>query len=171
MGTPKYAREWNEERKSRKLPVIPAKWEFTWGGRTCGRWYNPLCKDPAKTNSRMYRSKGVSWSEKGEILKEVDIYQNDKFYESKSEPGSSYIEMLHITYDYKLAAEGENPWECQIFDGPRRGMHSLEEAEKILKEWGLSRLNYEKVAKESKQGKGASETNTSAPQQKKTEGE
>jgi hypothetical protein len=84
------------------------------------------------------------------LHQEYDHYYSGKKYSSKFEQNGLDWESLTIRYDYVAAGEGKNPWQCSISCGPHfpeisqsvkmLGEVTFEEAEAILKEWGIGRL-------------------------------
>jgi hypothetical protein len=82
----------------------------------------------------------------GELWREDDFYQSGKqCHLMGSDPGQLNPEELTITYNFKEARAGKAPWHCRVNGGShyassKDGEVTLEEAEAILKEWGLKRL-------------------------------
>ncbi len=144
-------REYNEERKARQVPIIPDDWNGR-GGYLEADWANPAKANPKTTENPMHAMKYLSVDPRRNLHQEYDYYYSGKKFPSKSEPDSFVSECLTVRYDYNAARAGKNPWRCDVSCGPhyrdtfradeRSGEVTFEEAEAILKEWGISRLNY-----------------------------
>jgi hypothetical protein len=143
-------RAYNDERRSRRIPIIPSHW--TGHGIGEGHWGNPAFSDPSTTSNPMHARKEVFFESVRNLHREFDYYYSGRKYPSKIKSGSLDWEELTICYDYVAAREGKNPWQCTVSCGPHfpeinrsgkmQGEVTLEEAEAILKEWRISRLNY-----------------------------
>ncbi len=139
----------NNQRRSHRLPVIPTNWIGS-GTDDCANWTNPALADPKTEHLPMHASKYTVADKLGRLTQEFDYYYSGRQYPSLSEPNSMERERLTIEYDFEAERAGNNPWRCDVSCGPHyrsgsnmdNGQVSLEEAEAILKEWGLSRLNY-----------------------------
>jgi hypothetical protein len=135
----KYGREHNDKRKKRLIPIIPDDWH--WFGRL-DTWESS--QDIAQTVPH-YASKYMTYDEQG-LHAESDCYYSGKTYpepDSDSGPGAKRRERLDITYDYDAEEEGRYPWTFHIDSGEHsKPPGTLEEAEALLKSWGIERLNY-----------------------------
>ncbi len=134
----KYGREHNDERKRHLIPVIPDDWFEQDDG-----WWKPS-RDIAQTVPH-HCQKYITYDEQG-LHTENDTYYSGKTYpepDSDSGPGAKRRERLDITYDYDAKGEERYPWTFHIDSGERsKPPGTLEEAEAILKSWGIERLNY-----------------------------
>jgi hypothetical protein len=147
-ATAVYGRASNADRKARGLPIIPP----TWIERPCGDqadWNNPDHANVRTARNPMHTYKDLFLDEDGNPRCENDEYQSGKrYHQFATEPGDLSPETMTITYDFRAAREGKNPWSCQVNCGPHDTTPpsaptlTLEDAEAILKEWGLKRLNY-----------------------------
>jgi hypothetical protein len=143
-----YGRASNPDRVKRGLPVIPITW-IERGGGPQADWVNPACSNPATTHDPMHSHKDLFIDKSGNPLKETDYYQSGKWYpglyHDPDDPNSKKLEELYITYDFEAARAGKNPWYCEVNGGPHARMPTgevtLDEAEAMLKEWGLKRLD------------------------------
>src|SRR5262249_47944618 len=140
----------NPLRMSHQVPIIPDHWNGFGGGRDA-TWGNPAFADARTTNNAMHARKYVVADGRGGLRREDDYYYSGRKYPSEIERGEMDSEELTIQHDFE-APTGRDPWRCTINCGPhyRRstrsdtvdGQVTLAEAEAILKEWGISRLNY-----------------------------
>ncbi|MCL2645591.1 MAG: hypothetical protein FWD61_01135 [Phycisphaerales bacterium] len=146
-----YGRASNPDRKVRGLPVIPDTWVERGGGYQAD-WNNPAHADQRTTHDTMHTYKELLLDKTGNPRQESDYYQSGKQYHGRfnTHKDEKSWEEISITYDFQAAKDGKNPWRCSICCGPHEkrpdgrpdGELTLEEAEAILKEWGLTRLNY-----------------------------
>jgi hypothetical protein len=148
-ATAVYGRGSNADRVKRGLPVIPASW-IERGGGPQADWNNPDHADARTTNAPMHSYKDTFIDRtSGMPLKETDYYQSGKWYpglwHDPDDPNDKKLEILSITYDFEAERSGKNPWHCEVNAGPHARMPSgevpLDEAEAMLKEWGLKRLD------------------------------
>jgi hypothetical protein len=73
----------------------------------------------------------------GAVISEEDTYfSGATFVRGGADPGTDFEEM-YITFTYTGAEAGT--WQCTVNCGPDEGPHSLQEAEQILRKWGLTR--------------------------------
>jgi len=139
----------NNQRQSHRLPVIPATWIES-GTSDDANWTNPAFADTKTEYLPMHARKYSVANKQGQLKFEIDYYYSGRKYPSLSEPNSFERERVTIKYDFEAERAGKNPWRCDVSCGPHyqmgssmdNGQVSLEEADAILKEWGISRLNY-----------------------------
>jgi hypothetical protein len=153
-GPAAHGRSFNEARKTRKIPIIPEHWKEMGRVRDAdwsdAHWSDPTLASSEAPSNPMHASKYVVIDAHGNLLQECDCYWSGRKYPSGLEPNRSNPECLTIRYDFGAERMGKNPWRCEISCGPHyrdtppqlAGQVTLDEAEAILKEWGLSRLNY-----------------------------
>ena len=147
-ATVAYGRASNPDRVTRKLPVIPPTWTERGTGGLQADWGNPELADPKTTSNRMHSHKELFIDKSGSPLRETDLYQSGKMYillrPDPDDPNTKEIEILTITYDFEAARAGKSPWYCRVNGGPNARMPlgevTLDEAEAMLKEWGVKRL-------------------------------
>lgn len=141
----------NNDRMLRSIPIIPDGWVGS-NGVTNISWSNPAFADPTTAQRPMHARKYSYANRAGHLLRETDFYYSGKKYRSEFESDQTDWEELSISYNFEAAHAGKEPWRCVINCGPhyRRatntsmvdGQVTLEEAEKILDQWGIRRLNY-----------------------------
>jgi hypothetical protein len=142
---------YNEERRTRHIPIIPDGWNGRGGYREAD-WGNPDLADPKTTRNPMHARKEIFVDASRGLHREYDYYYSGKEYPSQYKRDSTDREELTIRYDFEAARMGQNPWRCEVNCGPHYrfppragevcGQVTFEEAEAILKDWGISRLNY-----------------------------
>jgi hypothetical protein len=141
-------RSFNDNRKLCRVPTIPDSWKRS--ATRDGTWTNPAFAKPNMV--AIHASKFIAVDQQGQPFRESDYYYSGRQYQSQFDPSRLDWETITIRYDYRAAQKMRNPWYCTISCGPHfrsatsasvtDGELTLEEAETILKEWGLPRLNY-----------------------------
>ncbi len=143
---PQYGQEYNEERKKLELPILPDHWKVVGLSREHVIWIDPDEVNKLKHRIPFHASKKVDYKS-GTLRWEKDRYYGTEDYVDVN--GDFQREFLSITYYYQVDGDNEPRWgvyfgqgleKIDVFNPPR---YSLEEAEQILKEWGIKRLNYE----------------------------
>ncbi len=141
--TPKFGREYNEERTKVGVPVIPADWELhTVRDGECA-WVNP--ERTAKRDARIpgHWSKYVNYRT-GELLYETDIYFGREDYVTEE---GTFRERLRVTYYYTADPYDHKErlgWSVELSNSTSTGTEiTLEEADAILRNWGIDRLSAE----------------------------
>lgn len=145
-----YGRASNPDRLARRLPAIPDRWSEDRQGAFCV-WHNPAFSDPQTTNAPMHEHKELCVDRSGRPLEETDYYLSGKWsiplrcWRDPDDPQKKEEERLIVRYDFEAARTGKDPWHCDVNAGPHAreqslGVVSFQQAEEILKEWGVSRL-------------------------------
>jgi hypothetical protein len=130
---------YNIKRQELGIPLIPAGWTYTSRGSNILSWDNPLFQVAEKAGTPIYKDKYITFTENG-IIEEVDAYFSGKLYVSPDPDMNMMAEQIIVRYNYKIAAEGGNPWEWAVLCGPDAGKGSnLKDVERILSKWGLQR--------------------------------
>ena len=148
---PKYGKEYNEERKKVGLPIIPDNWELSSVLTGESVWANPERVEKKNKNIPVHWRKRLNYRT-GTLISETDTYYGKEDFPDQD--GTSR-EHLYITYnyqvddyDYKKRAD----WSASLYNRETVASGdfdiSLEEAEKILKDWGIERLSYEFPSKD-----------------------
>src|SRR5437879_5490324 len=130
----KYGIGFNTERIKRGIPPIPTSWSIT----DMGRFFD--CADPNPDQTKPHHlAKRVFADRQGNIDHEEDYFYSGKsfYWKTKQE---NVNEEITLHYDYSAEHSG-NPWRITgNLVTYRMIVHlSLEEADRILKLWGLSR--------------------------------
>jgi hypothetical protein len=135
---PKYGREFNATRESKKIPIIPPAWNLYSNVPGCITWSNPNGWGPPPKNRLM---KLVNTSSDGKLISETDKYFSGRgFKDLDPDAGSPDWEVMIITYEYTAENTNSDPWVCEVLAGPDKGRYKLSDAEAILQKWGVSRL-------------------------------
>lgn len=140
---PKYGPEYNAERMRIGLPILPENWKLVYSGTDGAAWLNPEADAKERARIPVHSEKSVRY-EDGVLISEGDSYYGSKDYTYFD---GTDREFVGITYHFKI---GKNDrlqqlgWTAVRHDAaePNGKDISLEEAEAILKSWGLPRLNY-----------------------------
>ena len=141
-GPPRHGREANADRLARKIPVIPEDWAVTGQLKTQVDWVNPDSQDPRNANRPRHSGKTVFMDPDGTPASEWDYYDSGKEYPGcGSVPETPFYQRMTIVYRYDSSRAGKDPWECDVHCGPEKGKYTLAEAEAILREWGLQRID------------------------------
>jgi len=141
---PKYGKEYNEERQKVGLPIIPDNWELDSVLQGSSMWVNPERIEKLNNHISVHWSKGLDYRT-GTLIAESDIYYGREDYTTVD---GTFREKLIITYYYQIddySDEKSVGWSAEILNKANKGRKelSLEEAERILEEWGIERLSYE----------------------------
>ena len=74
------------------------------------------------------------------VSSETDTYYSGVGFKALDpDAGSAEPEQMFITFDYAAELRGNNPWKCEIANGPDKGSYDLKQAELILSRWGIDR--------------------------------
>lgn len=141
---PKYGPEYNAERMKIGLPILPENWKLIYSGPDGAVWLNPEADAKYEARIPFHRTKRVGY-ENGVLISEGDSYYGSKDYTNVD---GTFREFVGITYHFRIG-KNDRPgqhlgWDAIRADAtaPYGEYISLEEAEAILKAWGLQRLNY-----------------------------
>jgi len=144
---PKYGPEYNAERMKVGLPVLPENWKLVDSGPDGAAWLNPEANAKERSRIPVHSEKHVRY-ENGILISEGDSYYGSQDYTNID---GTYREFIGITYHFKVSRNdrlqklGWTATRCDAVEPYCKDI-SLEEAEAILKAWGLQRLNYVPVA-------------------------
>ena len=142
---PNYGKEYNPERRKVGVPVIPDDWKLDSVLRDEARWVNPDRIEKRDRHIPVHWSKYLNYRT-GTLLSETDIYYGKNTYTNSE---GTYLEKLLITYHYQVDNYDYKKtigWSIVLYNATMSGFGqdiSLEEAEAVLKEWGIQRLDYE----------------------------
>ena len=139
--SPKFAREMNDDRTKRLLPVIADNWSnYNKGNNsTEAAWSSGYDLSSGKPG---HSGKKVLYPN-GSIETEEDYYYSGQTFDGSSidpDSGTSW-EMLTVRYSFM---HPDSPWTCYHIRVGGMDELSLSAAEDLLKTWGLQRLNYNK---------------------------
>jgi hypothetical protein len=141
---PKYGPEYNAERMRIGLPILPENWKLVYSGPDGARWLNPEADAKERARIPVHSEKSVDY-DSGVLLSDGDSYYGSKDY---TDIEGTHREFVGITYHYQIG-KNDRPgqqlgWDAMRCDAeePKCKYISLEEAEVILKAWGLQRLDY-----------------------------
>ncbi len=142
---PPFGPETNRERLARKLPILPSEWMLQTNLRNQIDWVNPLFQNPSSyppnSGRPMRGTKQVLLDGKGRRLRESDTYYSGKKHLNPGAgPGALSDQWMEIVYYFNKSSNG-NIWEFHLNCGPEGSPLTLEEAESILKKWGINRLD------------------------------
>ena len=129
-----YGTLYNAEREKRQIPIIPNSWTI----QDIGDYFD--CFDPNPNLTKPHRlSKRVCIGKNGELLKEVDSFYSGKSFVFLQ---NNLPQQLVITYDYSKENRG-NPWSVIANLSPEHFSEeiSIQEADRQLAMWGLTRTN------------------------------
>ena len=143
--TPKYGKEFNEERMKIGIPIIPDNWELNSVLQDSARWVNPERIEKHNERIPVHHSKGLNYRT-GILLSETDIYYGKEDYKTID---GTFRENLSISYFYQVddySYVKRTGWwiilnNQQTEDASMDTEITIEEAEKILEEWGIERLS------------------------------
>src|SRR5262245_13510714 len=143
-ATPKYGKEYNEQRKQVGLPLIPDNWKLDSVLQGSSTWGNPERVEKMNNHIPVHWSKGLDYRT-GTLISETDTYYGNDDY---THVDGTFRESLGITYYYQIddySSEKRVGWSATIVNEASEGVKkiSLEEAEKILKDWKIERLDYD----------------------------
>jgi hypothetical protein len=128
-----YGIAFNPERLKRGIPTIPPGWKIDNDGYID-------CYDPKPDTSKPYHlRKRVFVGSKGEIVGEEDAFYSGKSFEFYDH--RKYDQEVEISY-YYAKETNDNPWQITVMldkDSRIKSAATLEEADQVLKSWGLSR--------------------------------
>jgi hypothetical protein len=131
---PEYGKAFNEERLSRGVYLIPEDAIlFNKFDTAYPTWIDPANKKNDPTSPRWY-------SKQLEIKGGILIWETDDFFSGKKYlfAGDKLpFEELSFRYSYADERKGKDPWWCYVNCGPNSGVHTLEEAKRILRGWGI----------------------------------
>ena len=143
---PQYGKIFNAKRKEIGLPIIPNNWEISSVHAEECTWVNPERKKQYTNRTPVHWSKYLNYRT-GALISETDTYYGHEDYHLKDE--GTYREELVITYFYQedtlVYGSEAKTWKIWLYGNtaPEGKVINLQEAESILKEWGLDRLSYE----------------------------
>ncbi len=142
----KYGREYNEKRKEVGLPIIGDDWEISSILDGESVWVNPDRVELYNKRVPVHWSKYINY-QTGTLISETDTYygRNDYYIEQEG----TYREKLTISYHYQtdpFVYGSQLGWNVRLYNKETYAIGdkeiSIEEAEKILAEWGIERLSY-----------------------------
>jgi hypothetical protein len=160
-----YRQPRNSMREQKGIPVVPPNW-IVREDRSAVAWDNPAFKNGS--NTPMHQYKFLIFDNPGDsgvIVAETDHYATGKTWVD-ADAGTMH-EYVRITYRFDLERQGQPPWEAESLQsgsGPRK--IALVQAEQILHEWGIERLEPVPSASGSAQPYGAA--NRSQPVRSET---
>ena len=139
-GKPRFGPSFNDDRRQRNLPIIPADWVTgnVWSSETLWKSKN---RDSTGGTSA-HTGKKVAYSNGKRTWEEDYYYSGRTFDGSIIDPDSgTVLETMTVHYDYTAP---EHPWSCYVVSDRHGGLNRipLQDAERILESWGLTRLNY-----------------------------
>jgi len=144
---PQYSQDHNEERKKLGLPIIPDHWKIAGLSSEHVIWSDPERENKLEHRIPFHASKRVDYKS-GTLQRERDRYYGVEDYVDAN--GDLQRERLTITYYYQVDGDDEPRWRIALMQDEKRdgdvfkdGKVTLEEAEEILREWGIERLNYD----------------------------
>jgi hypothetical protein len=150
---PHYGIEYNNFRKEMNLPVLEPTWKVFRVGENFTTYKNPKSDSLSLLKIPHYAEKIIEYYD-CELTEEIDGYIGPRRFQT---PDGEQTEALTIVYVYKLhpmISENRTGWHIYYYsEAPIKtdmGTFSstdsltLEQAEAILKLWGLKRLNYKK---------------------------
>jgi hypothetical protein len=147
----KYGLEYNEQRKKIGLPLLEAGWKLSTVLEDHTSYTNPDDDIYREKKQAFHWSKSIYYK-KGELTKEYDTYIGPGTYTTIED--GTFDEEIRISYYYKVDSVSggyKKGWVCTLLDQSTAGSINFEkrnitlkEAEKILKRWGIERLNYNK---------------------------
>jgi hypothetical protein len=135
---PKYGLDFNGQRAQKKIPAIPNDWVNynTFNNANEAAWRPPGIVDYSKP---YHARKSVRYYG-GTITDEMDVYYSGKSWSMKSADGGTDWESIVVSYSYEDEQKGRDPWTCG-YHGEAGGKDlTLDEAETMLKSWGINRL-------------------------------
>jgi hypothetical protein len=137
---PQFGRSHNQDRIERNLPIIAENWITgnVWATETM--WKQPEWN--SNSGKAAHTGKKVAYQDGKRTWEEDYYYSGRKFDGSIIDPDSGTAwEKITVHYDYTAPKE---PWRCHVLSDRHGGLTkiTLQEAERILETWGLSRLNY-----------------------------
>lgn len=134
-----YGKEFNQERVAANIPILPDNWEASGSNSLKSmKWYNPDLDNLLEAHIPFHASKYIQL-EYGALKLEQDIYYGS---EDVRWDDSTQRESISITVFYEGIVSGFDHVELkrEIFitnNSSFMGEISLEEAEGILKSWGI----------------------------------
>ena len=137
---PQFGRSYNEDRIQRGLPIISENWVTgnIWGTETM--WN--LDGWNSNSGKAVHSGKKVAYQDGKRTWEEDYYYSGRTFDGSIIDPDSGTAwESITVHYDY---TSPDDSWSCHVISDRHGGITTvtIQDAEKILTSWGLSRLNY-----------------------------
>ena len=133
----KYGPKYNSEREKLGIPIIPTNWTSHGGDQ----WYNPIQDGQLTRRIPVHQSKFID-VRNGVLLLEEDEYDGSESYHDQD---GTYRESLFVTYCYQadIKCHGKTGWGIlyqsqKTFDEQTYDTLNLDDAKKILKDWGIS---------------------------------
>jgi len=129
-----YGVAYNSERITNGIPIIPSSWSISYLGDCFD------CVNEKADRTKPHRlAKRVFLDKAGVITQEEDRYYSGKSFYDPSQQ-ITLPEEIALYYDY-AKEKTANPWRIYAHLGPDRRLDdvSLEEADRLLASWGLSR--------------------------------
>jgi len=130
--------QYNSERQRVGLPIIPSDWRpQAVRGSEC-TWINPDEEEKFSRHLPVHSTKYVQF-QGDTIIMEIDTYYGPGDYTSIN---GTFRERLYITYYYQLD-KNKSRWDVSLWNqesfrsSPK---FTLEEADQILRKWGIDRL-------------------------------
>jgi hypothetical protein len=149
LPKPKYGVEWNEQRKKYGLPLLDSTWKVVGVSEKHTSYENPKSDSLKKLLIPHHAYKRVNYDKNFNIWSEKDEYYGDS---AVSNPEGYFVNRVIISYIFKDTLGYKKGWYCTVGNyneiktpfGTFKDDLTLEQAEAILKLWGLTRLNYKK---------------------------
>ncbi len=124
----KYGTKFDVERAKRSIPLLGTN------AATMSDWGTAWVYDFVEKG----RCAKAAQTKSGEILWEYDTYYSGRKYTGAD--GSAQNEYLQITYSFEAEKRGSNPWSALYVGSNGQEAVSFEVAEKLLRSWGLQRI-------------------------------
>ena len=135
MPKPRFGKDFNDQRQQRAIPVIPESWSPYGVFDDLTQWGNPRQSSGQWDGRSAIRSIKYVRYDKNDILKETDTYYSGRTFDDPAE--GEVDESMYIEYSYVAERQEKSPWQCRVSWGPLDGEHTLEEAQAILRKWGI----------------------------------
>ena len=131
----------NPLREQRDIPIIPTNWVVR-ADRSAVAWDNPDFTSGKSGPLHQYKFLLFTGIDSGTILAETDHYESGKRWDHLD--AGTLDEYLDITYSFDLERRGSPPWTAELrrFRSGAAEQISLEQAEQVLKSWGIERLRF-----------------------------
>lgn len=146
-----YAKAWNQERVKRGITPYYPNLILDQSDSSGASWTNVAYTSAYETTRPIHRYKMIHLN-KGDLEFEVDFFLSGKKWSQPTfESGSEFPEYLMITYYYDttnynnttMAGKCCAPWHCVYENSPLEKQITIDEADSILKSWGIDRLHPE----------------------------
>jgi hypothetical protein len=135
MPKPQYGTEHNQQRRVRGIPLVPNNWYTYSVLYDSTAWVNPIFNRGQWDKHSGIRACKDVYYDKDQILKEQDSYYSGRTFQDPD--AGALDEEMTIAYSYSAERAGKPAWACRIMEGPLDGEHALEDAQAILRKWGI----------------------------------